>query len=87
MSDLQKAWDERCKLRAEGDKLRAKGDKLRAEGYKLRAEGYKLWAESNLLFVNTIVEKHGPEVVVEWTDTGVIVNGEEFTYDMGGKDE
>lgn len=66
MSDLQKAWDERCKLRAKGDKL---------------------WAESNLLFVNTIVEKHGPEVVVEWTDTGVIVNGEEFTYDMGGKDD
>ena len=80
MSDLQKAWDERCKLWA-------KADKLWADGKKLRAKADKLWAESDLLFINTIVEKHGPEVVVEWTDTGVIVNGEEFTYDMGGKDD
>ena len=80
MIDLQKAWHERCKLRAEGNKLWADGDKLRAKGDKLRTEG-------DLIFINAAIEKHGPEVAVEWTNTGAIVNGEEFTYNMGGKDE
>jgi hypothetical protein len=25
--------------------------------------------------------------VIEWTGDGAIVNGEEFTYNMGGNDE
>ena len=55
MTILQ-AWNERRKLRAEGDKLHAEGrklwaegDKLFAEGNKLHAEGRKLWAEGNKL--------------------------------------
>jgi len=46
---IQQAWNERCRLHAEGDKLRAEGDKLRAEGDKLYAEGDKLHAEGRKL--------------------------------------
>ncbi len=56
-NSLQKEWDERCKLRAEGDKLWDEahklyaegrklcdeGDKLHAKSYTLRVKGYKLW--------------------------------------------
>ena len=49
MTILQ-AWNERRRLRAEGDKLNDEGCKLRAEGDKLFAEGDKLWAEGRKLW-------------------------------------
>ena len=56
--ELNKAWNTRQKLWAEGDKLRAEGEKLWAEGSKLRAEGSKLWAES-------IIKNLG-NIKIEW---------------------
>ena len=55
---LEMKWQERAKLRAEGDKLRAEGDKLWAEGDKLWAEGDKLWACA-------IIEIKG-NIKIEW---------------------
>ena len=49
MNTLQKEWEERCKLHAEGSKLWSEGSKLLAEGDKLYAEGYKLWSEGRKL--------------------------------------
>jgi len=72
---LDIAWAERTKLRAEGDKLRAEGNKLHAEGNKLRAEGDKLYAEGSLVFINKVIELCGPDATMERTDTGCIVQG------------
>ena len=50
---LQKEWEERKRLLAEGDKIVAEGDKL-------RAKGAKLWVEA-------ILEKFGNiEIKWEW---------------------
>ena len=69
-------WEQRIKLRAEGDKLWAESNKLRAEGYKLRAEGdklraegYKLWAESDKLWAEGILRFVG-NITLEWTSEG-----------------
>ena len=66
MNKLQKEWEERCKLYAEGDKLWAEGDKLYAEGDKLWAEGDKLYAEGDklraegdLIFINAVIKTFG----------------------------
>ncbi len=47
---LQGAWDQRLKLRDEGNKLIAEGDKLYAEGSKLRDEGNKIHAKGSKLY-------------------------------------
>jgi len=92
---IQQAWNERCrlyaegnklhaeghKLYAEGDKLYAEGDKLYAEGHKLRAEGHKLYAEGDLIFIDTVIETHGHEVMIEYVNSQeVTVNGERYEY-------
>jgi len=64
---IQQAWNERCRLYAEGRKLYAEGHKLRAEG--------------DLIFVNTVIETHGLKAVIEYvSDTAVTVNGERYEY-------
>lgn len=57
---LQKEWEQRLKLIAEGNKLtaegyklQAEGDKLCAEGGKLYAKGIKLWGEGNKLWAES----------------------------------
>jgi hypothetical protein len=84
---LQKAWNERMKLRAEGDKLWAEGNKLwaegnklRAEGDKLRAEGNKLYAEGNLVFRNAVRSAYG-NVEIKWEGDDAIVEGVRY---LGG---
>ena len=83
---LQEAWNEREKLRAEGNKLlgRARGvlalgDRhfepgLLAEWHKLWAEGSKLRAEGDLVFINAVLSVHG-NVEIKWEDDDVIVEG------------
>ena len=85
---LQEAWNEREKLRAEGNKLlgRARGvlalgevDRhfepgLLAEWHKLWAEGSKLRAEGDLVFINAVFSVHG-NVEIKWEDDDVIVEG------------
>jgi len=64
---IQQAWNERCRLYAEGRKLYAEGRKLHAEG--------------DLIFVNTVIETHGLKAVIEYvSDTAVTVNGERYEY-------
>ena len=87
MSDLQKAWDERCKLWGDGDKLLAKSDNLRTESDKLWDEGCKLQSEGGLIFLNAVINKYGVEAAIKYTEASVIVNGQEFIYKTGGKDE
>ncbi len=84
MLTLEKEWNERKKLRAEGNKLRAEGDKLYvegdklyAEGYKLRAEGYKLFAEGDLFFINAVIAKFG-NVDISYDGNDWIVQGERY---------
>ena len=76
---LQKEWEQRkqmyaegrklCaeghKLCAEGDTLYAEGRKLRAEGDKLCAEGSKLYAEGDILWCKAIIHKYG-NCKIEW---------------------
>ena len=84
---LKEAWEKKSKLWAEGDKLWAEGDKLWAEadklwaeGNKLKTEGRKLWAEGDklraegdLIYINTVIELHGPKAEINWDDGTVIV--------------
>jgi len=70
---LQKEWEERKRLIAEGDKLWDEGMKLWDEGDKLWDEGMKLWEESSKLWDegdklwNDAVERHyGKDVKVRW---------------------
>ena len=62
-AELDIAWAEGNKLWAEVDKLRAEVDKLWAEHDKLRAEANKLWYGA----VHRIC---GPDVSIEWLDSG-----------------
>lgn len=72
MKKLQKEWNERLKLRAEGDNLYTKGNNLRAdgdnfyaEGNKLHSEGKKLYIEGDLVFINAILRENG-NIKMEW---------------------
>ena len=69
---LHVQWQQRLKLRSEGNKLRAEGDKLRSEGYKLWDKSYKLWADS-------IIAVFG-NIVMNWTIRG---SGSDFTDPEG----
>ena len=84
---LKIRWQERLRLRAEGDKLRAEGDKLwaegdrlRAESDRLRAEGDKLWAEGNKLraegdkmWAEGVIEIYG-DIILEWKRRGDVLD-------------
>jgi len=86
---IQEAWNECCRLHDEGDKLHKHGDRLRrtrsglsAEENKLHAIGDKLAAEGNLLFINAVIEMHGPECMIDYkTSDSVVVNGEMYVVD------
>ena len=85
MLTLRKQWDERLRLRAEGDKLYSEGDKLYAEGNKLHAEGDKLYAEGRKLWACAILEIFG-NITLEWLyrDGGMdclLGNGELYKHD------
>lgn len=74
-----KLWAESGKLRAESNKLYAEGNKLYAEGNKLYAEGDKLYAEGDILWYAAITAKYGQKITVEWTNDGCkLGNGKEF---------
>ena len=82
------AWFELCKLKAEGDKLYAEGSKLyaegrklQAEGSKLKAEGSKLQAEGRLIFIQAVIDHHGPKTLIYWTPTGCTVEGREYKFE------
>ena len=91
---LQRAWNKRNKLYAEGNKLYAEGDKLCAEGDKLYEEGGKLWAEGgklyaeggklraagDLLWINAIIKAYGPQTEIKYTSEGCEVMGVIFKY-------
>lgn len=72
---------EGSRLRAEGDKLYAEGLKLRVEGRKLRVEGDKLQGEGRLIFIQAVIEYHGPKTEMHWTPTGCRVEGREYKYE------
>ena len=42
---------------------------------KLYAEGDKLHAEGNLVFINAVIAECGKDALIEWTDSGCIVQG------------
>ncbi len=69
-NSLQKGWDQRCRLQAEGRKLWDEGHKLRDESSKLWDEGHKLWEDA--------VAAAG--LTMEWTnlDTCELSNGEVY---------
>ena len=78
---LQEAWNEREKLRAEGNKLLARALGVLALGEVDRhfepglwAEWHKLWAEGDLVFINAVLSVHG-NVEIKWEDDDVIVEG------------
>jgi len=83
--EILKAWNERCKILAEGRKryaeggrLCAEGHKLCAEGHKLQAEGRKLHAEGRKIFINKVIEVHG-NIKIEWKgDSYHLDNGEMY---------
>ena len=77
---LQRAWNKRNKLYAEGNKLYAEGDKLYTEGGKLYAEGGKLRAEGDLLWINAIIKAYGPQTEIKYTSEGCEVMGVIFKY-------
>ena len=67
---LQKEWETRIALRAEGDKLYAEGNKLYAEGNKLRAEG-------DLVFINAVIAHYG-NVKIDRIGDDWIINGDTY---------
>lgn len=94
---IQDAWDEKCRLYAEGRKLYVEGDKLIDEGRKLYAEGKKLYdegrklrvesaklyAEGNIQFFNVIISVFGKECEVKWNGNNPVIEG--WEYKEGGK--
>ena len=70
---LKEAWEKRSKLYAEGSKLNAEADKLWAEGRRLWTEGSKLNAEGDLIYINTVIELHGPKAEINWNDGTVTI--------------
>ena len=73
---LQKEWEQRLKLHAEGNKLHAEGNKLHAEGSKLRAEGDRLWAEA-------ILKAYGKNIKIEWKNWNKKYNSYECHLENG----
>ena len=73
-----KLYAEGNKLHAEGDKLRAEDDKLYVEGDKLYAEGDKLYAEGKLIFIQAVIDHHGPKTLMHWTPEGCRVTDREY---------
>ena len=65
---LQRAWNKRNKLYAEGDKLYA-------EGCKLYTEGGKLYAEGRLAWINAVIKVYGPKTEIKYTSEGCEVMG------------
>jgi len=79
---LQRAWNKRNKLYAEGDKLYAEGcklyeegGKLYVEGHKLCAEGDKLYEEGRLAWINAVIKVYGPKTEIKYTSEGCEVMG------------
>ena len=79
---IQQAWNERCRLHAEGDKLyRAYSFRPCAEGDRHYAEGNKLHVEGDLVLINAVIEIHGPLTVIEYESANaVLVNGVRYEY-------
>jgi len=63
---LQKEWEERKRLIAEGEKLLEEGNKLWDEGNKLWDEGNKLREEANKLWYDAVERHYGKDVKVRW---------------------
>lgn len=81
--ELQAAWEEYCKLRAEGYKLFAEADKyfadgLYAKGYKINAEGGNLCDKGRALWNKKIFDICGNMVAYDKYDNA------ELSYHDGG---
>jgi len=63
---LQKEWEERKRLRKEGDKLWKEGSKLWEEGGKLYDEAWKLREEGNKLWMEAVERHYGLNAKVTW---------------------
>jgi len=70
---LQKEWEERKRLKEEGDKLCEEGWKLWNEGEKLvdearelYEEGCKLYVKGNTLWGEAVIKYYGKDVKVKW---------------------
>lgn len=77
---LQREWEKRSKLYAEGDTLWAEANKLyaerdnpRAEGYRLCAEGNKLYAEGDTLWITAVIAEYG-NCKVTWVGEDCLLN-------------
>jgi hypothetical protein len=71
---IQDAWKTRIEVHAESDKLLAEGSRLCAEGDALHAKGRRLRAAGNNLYRDAVLEKHGPDVVINWATGGIETN-------------
>jgi len=62
---LDEQWENRLKLKAEGNKLWAEADKLRAKADKLWAESNKLRAKADKLWVKEIIKCYS-DITIKW---------------------
>jgi len=72
-NELNKAWEEYCKLSAEGCKHWV-------EAYKLDAKGRKLYAEADLIWAKAVIKARGEGTTIEWegADKCTLGTGEVF---------
>jgi hypothetical protein len=72
-SVLQTAWNRRAELQnqsnalySEGYELRIKGGEFVAQGDLLYIQGDQLYAEGDAVWVNAVIETHGPKTLISW---------------------